>query len=236
MLLEGVLAILVIIAVTAGIGMKYTSAGGSILTGRIAFTTHYSSWTAASGLTSKISAFIIGAANLVQSYGIPMKIGLTIMGVFLVSFASTTLDTATRLQRYIISEFCTANNIKFFQNIYAATGLATLTAAGLAFYDGSGQGAVKLWPLFGTINQLMAALALLLLTVYFVRSKKPVIITLIPFLFMVIITGWAMVINIGDYYNTNNWLLFGIGTVVFVLEIWMIMESIMVLKNIMKTN
>lgn len=129
-----------------------------------------------------------------------------------------------------------ANNIKFFQNIYAATGLATLTAAGLAFYDGSGQGALKLWPLFGTINQLMAALALLLLTVYFVRSKKPVIITLIPFLFMVIITGWAMVINIGDYYNTNNWLLLGIGTVVFVLEIWMIMESVIVLKNIKETG
>ena len=158
------------------------------------------------------------------------------MGVFLVSFASTTLDTATRLQRYIISEFSTANNIKFFQNIYTATGLATLTAAGLAFYDGSGQGALKLWPLFGTINQLMAALALLLLTVYFVRSKKPVIITLIPFLFMVIMTGWAMIVNIGNYYNTNNWLLLGIGTVVFLLEIWVIMESVIVLKNIKETG
>jgi len=236
MLTEGVLAILVIIAITAGIGMKYTSADGTILTGRSAFSTHYSSWAAASGLSSNINAFIIGAANLVDTYGIPVKIGLTIMGVFLVSFASTTLDTATRLQRYIISEFSSANNIKFFQNIYTATGLATLTAAGLAFYDGTGQGALKLWPLFGTINQLMAALALLLLTVYFIRSKKPVIITLIPFLFMVIITGWAMIINIGDYYNTNNWLLFGIGTVVFVLEIWMIMESVIVLKNIMKTG
>lgn len=105
MVMEGVLAILVIIAVTAGIGMKYTSADGTILTGRSAFSEHYSSWAAASGLSSKINAFIIGAANLVDTYGIPVKIGLTIMGVFLVSFASTTLDTATRLQRYIISEF-----------------------------------------------------------------------------------------------------------------------------------
>ena len=236
MLLEGVLAILVIIAVTAGIGMKYTSADGSILTGRSAFTSHYSSWTAASGLTSKISAFIIGAANLLQSYGIPMKIGFTIMGVFLVSFASTTLDTATRLQRYIISEFSSAHGISFFQNRYAATALATLTAAGLAFYDGTGQGALKLWPLFGTINQLLAALALLLLTVYFVRNKKPVLIALLPFLFMVIMTGIAMIINIRNYFSTHNWLLVGIGTIVFILEIWMIIESIFVLRDVKQTG
>ena len=231
MLLEGVLAILVIIAVTAGIGMKYTTKDGSILTGFPAFATHYASWEAASGLTSKISAFIIGSANLIESYGIPLKIGLTIMGVFVVSFASTTLDTATRLQRYIISEFSKAQNIKLFQNRYAATVLATLTAAGLAFYDGTGQGALKLWPLFGTINQLLAALALLLLTVYFVRTRKPVIISFLPFLFMVIMTGWAMVINLRDFYIIQNWLLFIIGAIVFILEIWMIIESVAMLMK-----
>lgn len=234
MLMEGMLAILVIIAVTAGLGMRYTSSDGSILTGQAAFLEHYSSWEAASGLSSKINAFIIGSANLLEVFGIPLKIGFTIMGVFLVSFASTTLDTATRLQRYIVCEFSAANNIPFFQNMYAATGLATLSAAGLAFYDGTGQGALKLWPLFGTINQLMAALALLLLTVYFVRNKKPVMIALIPFLFMVVMTGWAMVINIGTYFDTQNWLLLVIGLVVFILEIWMILESVIVLKNLKK--
>ncbi|MFC1539198.1 carbon starvation protein A [Candidatus Latescibacterota bacterium] len=232
MLTEGFLAILVIVAVTAGIGMRYTTSGGTILTGKAAFLTHYASWEAANGLSSKINAFIIGSSNLLNTFGIPLKIGFTIMGVFLVAFASTTLDTATRLQRYIVTEFSTANNIPFFKNMYAATGLATLSAAGLAFYDGTGQGALKLWPLFGTINQLMAALALLLITVYFVRNKKPVLITLLPFLFMVVMTGWAMVINIGTYYDTKNWLLLIIGLIVFILEIWMILESVIVLKNI----
>ncbi|HDY90483.1 MAG TPA: carbon starvation protein A [bacterium] len=231
MLLEGALAILVIISVTAGIGMKYIGSDGSILTGRSAFAEHYSNWAAADGLSSKINAFIIGSANLIESLRIPVNIGLTIIGVFLVSFASTTLDTATRLQRYIVSEFSSAQNITFFKNRYAATAFATLTAAGLAFYDGTGKGALKLWPLFGTINQLLAALALLLLTVYFVRSKKPVLISLLPFLFMVFITGWAMILNIGKYYSTQNWLLFGIGTIVFILEIWMIVESVFVLRD-----
>ncbi len=232
MLMEGMLAILVIIAVTAGLGMRYTSVAGEILTGPEAFLTHYASWEAANGLASKVNAFIIGSGNLLETLGIPLKIGFTIMGVFIVAFASTTLDTATRLQRYIIVEFSAANKINFFQNMYAATGLATLSAAALAFYDGTGQGALKLWPLFGTINQLMAALALLLITVYFVRQKKPIWLTLLPFLFMVIMTGWAMVINIGTYLDTKNWLLLVIGLIVFVLEIWVIAESVIVLKTL----
>jgi len=234
MLMEGMLSILVIVAVTAGIGMKYVSSDGSVLTGSEAFASHYSSWAAAQGLTSKINAFVIGSANLIETYGIPYRIGLTIMGVFLVSFASTTLDTATRLQRYIVSEFSKAQNIGFFQNRYAATSVAVLTAAVLAFYDGSGKGALKLWPLFGTVNQLLAALALLLLTVYFVRNKKPVYISLIPFLFMVVMTGWAMILNIGKYYSTSNWLLFIISSIVFVLEIWMIIEGVVVLRRLVK--
>jgi len=229
MLMEGALSVLVIVAVTAGIGMKYTASDGSILTGSAAFSTHYASWGAANGLTSKINAFIIGSANLLETYSIPHEIGITIMGVFLVSFAATTLDTATRLQRYIVSEFGASQNIAILENRYAATTVAVLTAAGLAFYDGTGRGALKLWPLFGTVNQLLAALALLMLTVYFVRSRKPVIIALVPFLFMVIMTGWAMIMNVRSYYEQRNWLLFVVGAVVFVLEIWMIVESVIAL-------
>ena len=236
MLMEGALSVLVIVAVAAGIGIKYTSADGSILTGHAAFTTHYSSWAAASGLTSKINAFIIGSANLMETFGIPPRIGLTIMGVFLVSFAATTLDTATRLQRYVVSEFSAAHRINFFQNRYTATGIAVVTAAALAFHDGTGKGALTLWPLFGTVNQLLAALALLMLTVYFVRKGKPVIISLIPFLFMVFMTGWAMIINIRNYFGQQNWLLFVIGTLVFVLEVWMIIESVIVLVKPIQKN
>ena len=108
-----------------------------------------------------------------------------------------------------------------------------MSAAFLAFYDGTGQGALKLWPLFGTINQLMAALALLLLTVYFARKKKSLWISLPPFVFMVAMTGWAMVVNIKNYYASSNWLLFAIGGIVFVLEVWMIVESALVLRSVL---
>ncbi|MBT4485624.1 MAG: carbon starvation protein A [Candidatus Latescibacteria bacterium] len=235
MLMESALAILVIIAVTAGIGMKYVSTEGTILTGYSAYAEHYSSWSAAAGLSSKINAFIVGAANLFDTYGIPHKIGLTIIGVFIVAFAATTLDTATRLQRYIISEFARVHNITFLRNRYTATSLAVLSAAALAFYDGTGKGALKIWPLFGTVNQLLAAMALLVLTIYFIRNKKPVAIALLPFIFMIIMTGWAMVVNIRDYFGQGNWLLFVIGLIVFVLEIWMIIESVIVLVKPVRT-
>ena len=232
MLMEGALSVLVIIAITAGLGMRYTNGDGLILTGRDAFSSYYVNWAAAQGLASNINAFIVGSSNLMETFGIPVRFGLTIMGVFLVSFAATTLDTATRLQRYVVSEFAEANNIPVFHRRLPATLFAVLTAAGLAFYDGTGQGALTLWPLFGTVNQLLAALALLLVSVYFVRVRKPVMIAFAPFLFMVVMTGWAMVINIGDYFTTGNWLLFIISIVVFALEIWMIIESAIVLSSL----
>ena len=112
MLLEGVLATLVVIAVAAGIGMGYVAKGGETLTGVAAWTQHYSSWAAADGLGSKINAFVWGSANMIETLGIPVGITITIMGVFVASFAGTTLDTATRIQRYVISEICSDLKIK----------------------------------------------------------------------------------------------------------------------------
>ena len=78
----------------------------------------------------------------------------------------------------------------------------------------------------------LAGLGLLVVTIYLARKKINIIYTVIPMIFMVIMTGWAMVMNIGRYYSGANWLLFFIGLIVFVLEIWMIIESIIVLKEV----
>ena len=81
-------------------------------------------------------------------------------------------------------------------------------------------------------NQLLAGLGLLVITIYLARKKINIAYTVIPMIFMVIMTGWAMIINIGRYYSSANWLLFCIGLIVFVLEIWMIIESIAVIKTV----
>jgi len=232
MLMESVLSALVIVAVAGGIGLGLTDRSGERLMGVAAFSHHYASWAAAKGLGSKISAFVSGSANLIESYGIPPEITIAIMGVFLVSFAATTLDTATRIQRYVIGELATACSLKPFAGRHPATFIAVLTAFVLAFYNGTGMGALTLWPLFGSVNQLLAGLALLVVTIYLARQDAPVVYTVIPMIFMIVMTGWAMAVNIGKFYASANWLLFVIGLCVFVLEIWMVAESVIVFRHV----
>jgi carbon starvation protein len=230
MLLEGLLATFVVISCGAGIAMGFVK-GDEIFTGVEAFNHHYASWIGGSGLGNRLSAFIVGSANMIESIGIPEKICMTVMGVFIVSFAATTLDTATRLQRYIVGEICTAVNFKAGSGKHPATLIAVVTALILAFYNGSGTGALVLWPLFGATNQLLAGLALLVITIYLARRKSGSIYTMIPMVFMIIVTGWAMLINLDDFYKDGNWLLFSIGMITMLLEIWMIIESIIVMKK-----
>ena len=231
MLLEGMLATFVVVACGAGIAMGLTK-GGETFTGLAAFTHHYGSWVGGTGLGNRLSAFIVGSANMIESLGIPHSITLTIMGVFVASFAATTLDTATRLQRYIVGELTTAIGIPAASKRHPATIIAVVTAFILAFYNGSGAGAMKLWPLFGATNQLLAGLALLVITIYLARKKTPVAYTMIPMVFMIIMTGWAMIINLKNFYGSGNWLLFFIGLCTMVLEIWMIIESLVVFNKV----
>jgi carbon starvation protein len=232
MLLESTLSVLVIAAVAAGIGMGLSGNDGELFTGVAAFNHHYASWGAAEGLGSKLGAFVQGSANMIEAYGVPVKIALAIMAVFIVSFAGTTIDSATRVQRYVVVELSSALNFRPLTRRQAGTFFAVVTAAALAFYDGSGKGALRLWPLFGTVNQLLAGLALLVTTIYLARRKVNIAFTGLPMGFMILMTGWAMILNLGKFFDSGNWLLFSISMAVFLLEIWMILESAIVLKEV----
>ncbi|MCK4752372.1 MAG: carbon starvation protein A [Planctomycetes bacterium] len=233
MLLEGALAVLIIICVGAGIGMALKLSDGTVLTGQAAWQHQYSSWIGAKGLPDKIAPVVIGAANIMRTLHVPEAIGLTLMGVFIASFAGTTLDTAVRIQRYIISELATDLKIPYLPNRWAATTFAVLTAAGLAFTTGiDGTGAMKLWPLFGSANQLLAALALLIVTLYLKqKGGYKFIFTAIPCVVMLVITNWAMIKNEMIFLAAENWLLVTIGAVIFALALWMTVEAVIAFFN-----
>ena len=231
MLFESFLAVLVLVSVSAGIGIRYVTKGGAVLTGVSAWATHYHSYLGSSGLGAKLTAFITGSANLIESLKIPHIVAATIMGVFIVSFAGTTLDTATRVQRYVITEFFSGLKVQWLKNRYFTTFIAVLTAGLLAFSQKGGRGAMILWPLFGTVNQLLAGLALLIITVYLKKKRKNLFISGIPMLFMIIMTGFAMVKNIINFTVKHNHLLFGIGIAVLLLEIWLIVEGAIILME-----
>ena len=236
MLLEAFLATIVIITVTAGLGMAYTTADGTLLTGVSAWNAHYGSWLASQGLASKIHAVVIGSSNILSSLGIPTELGVIIMGVFIASFAATTLDSATRVQRYIISELVSQTSIRLLlplkKPLYAAL-LAVLTGAALAFSSGlNGKGALALWPLFGAVNQLLATLALSIGTLYLRRRGGwAFLITGIPWAFMAIITLWATLSNQFFFMKSDHLLLAIINGIIFSLALIIIAECLIIFKR-----
>ena len=235
MLLEGLLAVIVLIACGAGIGLGLDS-GGEHFTGIAAFSKQYETWNAAKGLSAKIAAFVTGAANMTSHLGIPRDVLLALMGVFVASFAATTLDTATRIQRYIVAEISVHCNVPALSKKHPATFIAVGTALLLAFSANGGKGALTLWPLFGAVNQLLAGLSLLVITIWLAKRKSPIIYTAIPMLFMVGITAWAMQINLVRFFAHQQWMLLGIGALILLLQIWMVIEGAVALIAIRRKN
>jgi len=227
MLTEGALAILVLICVGAGIAMAYQTQDGSVLHGADAWSAHYGSWAGAKGLGAKLGAFVTGAANIMETLRVPPLLGTAVMGVFVASFAGTTLDTSVRIQRYVISEIVQDIKLPWLANRWTATTIAVLTGAALAFVTGpEGKGAQTLWPLFGTANQSLAALALLVVTLYLrTRGGKKYLCTGIPCAIMLVITNWAMIHNLHLFWSNKERLLLTVGSVLFALSLWMTVEA-----------
>jgi len=211
MLLEAALATLVIIAVTTGVSKE--------------------AWLATYANYAKVPTlptFAEGGARIVETLGISRAMALNILAVFMVSFASTTIDTATRLQRYVISEFGDSVGQKWLDNKYIAAAIAVVSAYLMAFRGSAN----VIWPLFGATNQLLAGLALLTITVYLAENNKPTQYTVIPMIFMVFMTTWGMVANFLNYLAKGNILLTVIDGIIIVLELWMIVEAVNVLGRV----
>ena len=224
MIWESFLAVLVLMAVAAGLGMGMEKEG-ILYTGREAFDHHYTSWASAEGLGAKLEAFITGAANLCRSLGIPVNVGQTLIAVFIVSFANTTLDSATRIQRLSLQEIFRNRQGKVIwpmNHRYVATFFVVLAAALMTFADEAAQGAMKLWPLFGSLNQLLAALALGVVTVYLFRKKWNIWVAFLPMVLVLIFTLWAMFENLIRFIEANNLLLTVISCIILFLTAWLL--------------
>ena len=84
---------------------------------------------------------------------------------------------------------------------------------------------MRLWPLFGTTNQLTGALSLLVITLFLHRLGRPIWVTVIPMAFLLVMTTWAMVMNLMRYWTDSQVMLLAVGGVIFVLELWLIFEA-----------
>jgi carbon starvation protein len=127
-----------------------------------------------------------------------------------------------------VTELFTGLRVRAFGNRQVATGFAVITAAVLAFASGAdGQGALSLWPLFGAVNQTLAALALIIVTLYLrQRGGLKWITAGIPAVFMSVMTLWASILNQFDYGSSNNILLQIINAVIILIVVWIIIEGV----------
>lgn len=235
MLLEGALAVIVILACCAGLGMGITDATtGATLTGSAAWHHIYGeSWTAM-GLGAKVGAFIEGGANMIGALGLSLPLSIGVVAVMVACFAMTTLDTATRLQRYVIQELGGALNITPLKNKHVATSTAVVVGLVVAMIPGPagpGTGGLILWPLFGAVNQLLAGLAFMVIAFYLIRHSKPIAFLVIPAALMVILPAVAMWMNIVGWVNDGNWLLVGVGLLIEFLQVWMLFEGFIMWKK-----
>ncbi|MBM7456397.1 carbon starvation protein [Oceanisphaera litoralis] len=173
-----------------------------------------------------VAAFVQGGANILSNgLGFEVELSQTILTVMAVLFAGTTMDTGLRLQRYIFQEWGVIYKINWMQKAAPATLLAVASCLLLAFGSGGdGSGGLLIWPLFGTTNQLLAGLTLLVITVMLARLGRPMLVTLLPLLFLLVMTVLALLLQLKSFYDQANWFLFGLDLVVLAAAILVALE------------
>ena len=254
MLLEAFLAVLVIVAVGAGIGLGWPQEYPG-LTGTALWRELYGDWKGVTG-GKAIAAFVVGSGNLLESLGIDAVMARALVGVLVASFAGTTLDTATRLQRYVVQELAgtlvaklpggagttgrstnplalplawltTPHGATFFA-VSTAFLLALLPAPGKAWSVANlGTGGLILWPLFGATNQLLAGLSLLVISFYLRRRGLPTFVATLPMILMLVMPAWALCINISRWLDGGSLALVAVAVVMLAVEAWMAIEGLL---------
>jgi carbon starvation protein len=183
--------------------------------------------------------FIQGGAQLITNgWGLPLGISTTLLATMVVLFAGTTMDSGVRLQRYIIQEWGDIYGIELFKNGIIATLIAVTCCLLLAFGVGgaSGAGGLAIWPLFGSTNQILAAMTLLVISVMLIKMGRPARYTLIPMVFVLVTSVWAAAIKLLEFYEQGNWLLVAIDIVVLVTSLMVTMEAVSVIAKFKREN
>ncbi len=225
MLTEGILAVGVIVACTAVVSVG--SSWGEM----------YASWSLVD--KHKLSYFIEGAGLLIGGLGIPPHVAATFIAVMCVSFAMTTLDSATRLLRYNVEEIGDSFGSRVLKGVLGNRFVASAVAVAaigyfalLKVHETMPDGTVVekpvgiiLWVLFGTTNQMLAGLGLLLATLYLYRKGRRIIYTALPMVLVLIFTLTATLIKLYQFWTDRSWSVFWVGLAVLVLAIWLVVES-----------
>jgi carbon starvation protein len=219
---EGSLATGAVLATTAGVAAS-----------RADWDVLYPDFATASG--GAVGNFVNGVAVFANNLAVPLDLATIFAAVVVISFAATTMDTGVRLQRYVIQEIGEITNVRpLARNLTLATAVAVLIPLGMALLPGGGEAGYTfgvLWQLFGTTNQLTAGLALSVIAVWVTRSGRNPTAVLIPLLFLLTMTSWALIVNLRNFIRAEQWVLAPLDAIIFVLAIWLVVEAALALRQ-----
>ncbi len=154
-----------------------------------------------------ITIFSEGIGSLMAKFGIPFEAGKSFTALAVSAFALTSLDTATRLARFAFQEFFTPKKggrpSILYSNRFIGTAIVVIIA-GFLSYSGKWQ---AIWPLFGSANQLLAAIALLAISVWLASKGKRNFFVKYPMVFMFAVTLSALAIIFFNNMSTGNYIL-----------------------------
>ncbi len=219
MLTEGLLALLVIVMIAGALHWTPAGANDPLYFG---------------SLLDQSANLVFGTAlgATIETLGVPFKIGVSFGVLMINAFLLTSLDTSTRLNRYIIQETLGAKYKGIFNNRFFAAAASLV----LAYFLAKG-GYEVIWPVFGASNQLIATLSLFVVTAYFLGFKAPKWYTLLPAIFMLLVTETALAYNIlTDYMPNSKWHLAAISIALFILGLIVAIETTQKLKKLNKEN
>ena len=211
MLLEGLLAVVALITAVTILQGDYrrlvTSEGGG-----------------------PIGIFSSGVGGFLAHLGLSYEAGVTFAALAISAFALTTLDTATRLGRFAFQEFFERKDRQSIlsRNRYVGT-LVTIAFAGLLVFSGTSE---TLWPLFGSANQLLASLVLLVITVWLAELRKNNSFVKYPMYFMFCVTLTALGSLIYKNLVAGNFSLLLITVLLFMVAVVLVVQAGRSLKRI----
>ncbi|GAA1727207.1 carbon starvation protein A [Microbacterium paludicola] len=181
-----------------------------------------------------VNAFVEGGGNIIElGLGLPASLSATVLATMAVLFAATTMDTGVRLLRFVFQEAGEIVGVRM--NTVVGTLLVLVVSVGLVFSQGvGGSGGLAIWPLFGTTNQLLASLTLIIVSIMLIRKRRNVVVTLVPLAIVFVAAFWAAIVQLGAFWNDGvetNWLLLVLDVIIIVAAVWVAVEGIMAMRR-----
>lgn len=181
-----------------------------------------------------VALFSTGLGGMIASLGLSETFAVGFVALTVSAFALTTLDTCTRLARFTLQEYFEDMPQPAAQvmakNRYISTTIVIVLSMLLL---GSGEFSL-LWPIFGSANQLLAALALLTIGVWLIKKKISATFVTIPMFFMFTVTLASLGLFAWKNYQEAGYVLALIASLLFVLAIALIVLAIQSLKKEVK--